>query len=289
NDRAGEEIDTVEEGTRTESDHVPLEVELLGPRVVETGKGKKEIVVERSDWTEEGRREYHEKCEGWKSTQTKTEDIWKEMKEKVKSAITKRKKKIIPWRLGRREWYNKEWKERKRRLRRLMREWKKGRIGKDEYVKERKEHKEWCKEQKRRHESEEVEKIRKVKNEAEAWKYINKYRKRKAEGISEEIQMEEWRNHFMEILGGTEERVMLEIEEEGEEDGEREEVAEGIEEISREEVIEVIKKLKMGKATGEDGIENEAWRFMQKEMGEEFLKLINRIWKGEGIPGDWNK
>ncbi|XP_024868404.1 golgin subfamily A member 6-like protein 2 [Temnothorax curvispinosus] len=72
------------------------------------------------------------------------QDIWKEMKEKVKSAITKQKKRIIPWRLGRKEWYNKEWKERKRRLRRLMRDWKKGKIGKEEYVRERKEHKEWC-------------------------------------------------------------------------------------------------------------------------------------------------
>lgn len=28
---------------------------------------------------------------------------------------------------------------------------------------------------------------------------------------------------------------------------------------------------------------------MQKDVGEEFLKLINRIWKGKGILGDWNK
>lgn len=27
---------------------------------------------------------------------------------------------------------------------------------------------------------------------------------------------------------------------------------------------------------------------MSKEIGKEFWKLINRIWK-EGIPGDWNK
>ncbi|TGZ51728.1 Flagellar attachment zone 1-like protein, partial [Temnothorax longispinosus] len=54
----------VEEGIRTESDHVPLEVELTGPRVMETGRRKKEMELERSDWTEEGKREYHEKCEG---------------------------------------------------------------------------------------------------------------------------------------------------------------------------------------------------------------------------------
>lgn len=51
----------------------------------------------------------------------------------------------------------------------------------------------------------------------------------------------------------------------------------------------MLKKLKKAKAPGEDGIENEAWRFMSKEMGEEFWKMINRVWKGEGIPLDWNK
>jgi len=158
-----------------------------------------------------------------------------------------------------------------------MRDWKKRRIGKEEYVRERKEHKEWCKVQKSRHENEEEEKIRSIKSEAEAWKYTNKYRNKKTEGISEEIQMDEWRDHFMELLGGTKERVVLDIEDEEEEDGTGVEVEEGVEEKSREEVIEVIKKLKMGKATGEDGIENEAWRFMQKDVGEEFLKLINRI------------
>ncbi|TGZ36994.1 hypothetical protein DBV15_12441, partial [Temnothorax longispinosus] len=103
NDRAGKEINIVEEGIRTESDHVPLEVELTGPRVIETERRKKEIDIEKSDWTEDGRKEYHEKCKGWSSTQINTEDIWKEMKEKIKSAITKQKKKIIPWRLGRKE------------------------------------------------------------------------------------------------------------------------------------------------------------------------------------------
>lgn len=64
---------------------------------------------------------------------------------------------------------------------------------------------------------------------------------------------------------------------------------EKIEEITREELIETLKKLKRAKAPGEDGTENEAWRFMSQELGEEFWKLINRIWKGEGIPEDWNK
>lgn len=101
--------------------------------------------------------------------------------------------------------------------------------------------------------------------------------------------MEKWREHFMEMLGKNE-RMILHIEEEDEEgDRQRERMAEEEQEITREEVIETIKKLKKAKATEEDGIENEAWRFMQKDVGEEFVKLIDKIWKGEKIPEDWNK
>lgn len=64
---------------------------------------------------------------------------------------------------------------------------------------------------------------------------------------------------------------------------------EKIEEITREELIETLKKLKRAKTPGEDGIENEAWRFMSQEIGEELWKLINGIWKREGIPEDWYK
>lgn len=69
-------MNRIEKGIRTKSDHVPLEVEITGPQVMEMGRGKKEIELERSDWTEEGRKEYHEKCERWSSTQIiDTKDI----------------------------------------------------------------------------------------------------------------------------------------------------------------------------------------------------------------------
>lgn len=73
----------------------------------------------------------------------------------------------------------------------------KRRIDKEEYVRKRKEYREWCKEQKKKHEEEEEEeeRIRNIKSEAEAWKYINKYRKKKTERISEKINIEEWKDH----------------------------------------------------------------------------------------------
>lgn len=45
----------------------------------------------------------------------------------------------------------------------------------------------------------------------------------------------------------------------------------------------------MAKASGEYGIENEAWKYISKEMGEALWKLIRNIWKSEGIPEDWNR
>ncbi|KAG7203932.1 hypothetical protein KM043_017090 [Ampulex compressa] len=65
NEAAREEVDKVIEGNRTESDHMPLEVELEGIRrerrgveIGETAEG------ERSVWSEEGVKHYYEKCEG---------------------------------------------------------------------------------------------------------------------------------------------------------------------------------------------------------------------------------
>lgn len=77
----------------------------------------------------------------------------------------------------------------------------------------------------------------------------------------------------MDLLRGTVKREELRWEKEMSEEGKEEET----EDITKEEVIRHIKKLKMAKAPGEDGIENEAWRFMSKEMGEVFTKLVGGI------------
>lgn len=97
----------------------------------------------------------------------------------------------------------------------------------------------------------EEKKIRSIKTEQEAWKYINKFRKRR-ERLDEDISKEEWRRHFMEIMEGEEKKI--EMEEEVKEEAEDEQ------KITRNEMIRQLKKLKMGKAPGEDGLENEVWR-----------------------------
>ncbi|XP_018307231.1 trichohyalin-like [Mycetomoellerius zeteki] len=176
NDRAIGEVKRVKEGIRTESDHLPLEVELIGKQETERRTKKRVIELERNDWTEEGISRYQENCRGWICKQHNVEGAWTEMREKIKNSLVRYKKKIIPWSLGKKSWYDKEWKKRKRELRKTLRDLRKRKINSEVYVTKRKAYREWCKEQKKKHEREEENKIRNIKSETEAWKYINKFR-----------------------------------------------------------------------------------------------------------------
>lgn len=113
-------------------------------------------------------------------------------------------------------------------------------------MRKRREYREWCKQQKKKHEEE--ERILNIKSEAEAWKYINKYRKKKTERISEEINIEEWKDHFIELLDDTQGKAVWQIESEEREDNKK--GKEEIEDITREKLIETLKKLKKVKAPG---------------------------------------
>ena len=181
--------------------------------------------------------------------------------------------------------HSKEWETKKRELRRKLGKLKRGKISREVYIEKRREYKEWCNKERKRHEKEEEEKIRAVKTEEEAWKYINKYRRRR-EGIDESLGKERWKEHFMRELEGTEEGESRRNGKKREEEEEKREEG-GKEEFGREEIIKQLRKLKKGKAPGENGIENEAWR--PKEIGKVLMSLINKIWKEGGIPEAWNR
>ncbi|XP_036144952.1 UPF0329 protein ECU05_1680/ECU11_0050-like [Monomorium pharaonis] len=200
----------------------------------------------------------------------------------------KEKKKIIPWKMGRRGWHSKKWKVKKRELRRDMRKMKKEKISKEEYIRKKKEYKVWYEEEREKHEREEEERIKLIGSEKEVWKYINKFRKRR-ERIDENIELKEWKKHFIELLGGTEKRIIWEEKKEKREERKEEKEMANKEEITKEELAEQLRELKKGKAPGENEIENEAWRLMLEEIGEVLWKSINRIWKEGGIPNDWNR
>lgn len=95
--------------------------------------------------------------------------------------------------------------------------------------------------------------VDRMKVEEEVWGIINRGRKRRR-NVNEEISMEDWTKHFMELAKGMERRVVgrkrkrrVERQEEGR--------------LRWEEVQREVKKMKEGKASGGDGIPGEVWKY----------------------------
>lgn len=101
-----------------------------------------------------------------------------------------------------------------------------------------------------------------VRRKSEIWKIVNKERKSRR-GINEEIELKEWKEYFMGLLGEEEERISREKvgEEEFERVGVRRE-----QDISKEEIKEALRRMRIGKASGIDEIPNELWKFEDEEL-----------------------
>lgn len=94
--------------------------------------------------------------------------------------------------------------------------------------------------------------------------------------MNENIEMGEWKEHFMRLLGGVEVRVIKRGG--GEVEGREEK-----EKIGKEEFRKIIRKLREGKAWGLDGIPREVWKYGGGEMLEKWItEFCNRIWRGKG-------
>ncbi|XP_046590232.1 uncharacterized protein LOC124293425 [Neodiprion lecontei] len=92
-----------------------------------------------------------------------------------------------------------------------------------------------------------------ARTESKIWEIVNRERK-KWKRVNEEIGEHEWREYFMGLLGGVENKVI-------EGGGTANRKGNGEEELQREEIRKVIGKLRDGKAPGGDGIVSEVWRF----------------------------
>jgi len=130
-----------------------------------------------------------------------------------------------------------------------------------DYKRKKKEYKEIY-ERKKKEENENRRKRQKSEErETEVWKIINKKRKRKKR-INEGIRPEEWKEYFMSIIGGVEDKVLR--------GGKRRRnIRRGKEqEISKGEVRQTIRKLRDRKVMNQDEISGEAWRYEGKEVEE---------------------
>ena len=164
--------------------------------------------------------------------------------------MEKKKQRYRIWR-----WWNRKCSKKKRRVKRLLKKWKEDKGEKETYMKERAKFRRMC--EQREKAEKELEEIKRAKSEKEIWDYINRGRKKRT-SASIKIKIEEWRKHFMELLNGSERKKIR-----GDREGKKK--TEGEQRLRTEEIEKQMMKLKKGKATGEDNIPSEAWKYMKGE------------------------
>ena len=160
-----------------------------------------------------------------------------------------------------------------------MRRWRRGKGEKKDYKELKTEYRELCKRKKKEEEERVIREIGEANTERKVWEIINRDRKSRKK-INEGIKEEEWREYFMSLLGGVEEKVVK---------GKGKEKREVESEIEKEEVGRVIRKLKDKKAMGKDGIGNEVWKYGGEEIENWVWEVCNRVWKGEEWLEDWKE
>lgn len=258
------------------SDHLPMVVDLKGKGVRKERNRTEYREVEV--WSDEATAKFRAECEKlvWegRTIDEKLEDLNK----KVKECVTR--KRIRVRERGEYVWWNKECEKKSRELKMMLRNKKKKRLAsyRKEIVNKRNELEEVKKRSREENDLVWREKIESVKTEFDMLNLIRNERKKK-EGICETITDEDWRNHFKDLFEG----------EEIEEGRETEDRLKGELTFTDEEIELQIKKLKKNKATGEDGIKNEAWLYGPDNVRQRLVEIIKEIGKGGGFPKGWRK
>ncbi|XP_076660673.1 uncharacterized protein LOC143364045, partial [Halictus rubicundus] len=196
----------------------------------------------------------------------------KKVIEEVRSTESKKEKK-------KRGWWDNECMEGKKELRRVLRRWKEGKEEGERYRSTKNKYKKLCEEKKEQERERILIEAGKANTEGKVWEFLRKMRGGKGGGMMKEIEMETWKEYFMGLLGGVETKI--------EGGGKRRGRGTGEEEIGMEEIERVIRRLKDGKAAGEDEMGNEIWRYGGENIRREVWKICNGVWNGEGWPEEW--
>lgn len=262
---------------RGESDHQPITIEIEGDREIKTKNREERRQIQV--WTEETIKKYKENLGTLTYEKEETNQAIEELIENMENATVYRRVGLQKEHWQRNKWWNKDCKDKKSEMRRKLKKWKKQNGSENEFRKARAEFRKLCEMRKKQKDDEEYEEILKLTSEADVWKYIKKIRK-KPTRTSEEIQMEEWKNHFMKLTGGIEEaqRSQTQTTRKKRDD----------QEITEEEMERAFNKLKKKKAPGEDKISNEQLIYANHDTKKRVMVILNKIWKGEGWPIRWN-
>ncbi|KMQ86086.1 hypothetical protein RF55_15041 [Lasius niger] len=136
-----------------------------------------------------------------------TDIMVKEIEEREEGVmvVNKEKKKVQRQKEGteakRRGWWDEEYEVKRKEVWKVLRKWRKeGGIG-EGHRKLRGEYKLLCKRKKEEENERWLREAQEARTEGEMWQIVNKERKC-WKGINEMIKMEEWKGHFMRLLGG---------------------------------------------------------------------------------------
>ena len=209
------------------------------------------------------------------------EDRWREIKNVVKKKAKKKEQRLKTWEIGMKGWWDSTCTKRKkkRKVKKEYIKWKNGTTNKDAYIKERKELRMHCIEEEKEFKENEAAELRSIKNESEVWKFFNKTR-RIRKTTENTIKKEEWNNHFIKLLEGTEERKVGASRN-------KQEVLDEKEKVTAKEIKYYFRKLKKKKAAGIDDIPNEVWLYGGEDLVNNQVCVIGKVWDGEKIPEDW--
>lgn len=176
---------------RVDSDHMPICMELQlekegrrsrDKKEEQTDSENKEEVKELTCWDEESRTLYREKSEkmGWTHNQEETADeTWARLKGIILESIVYKEKKIRQRCIGYKDWWDRECTKKKRRVKKVYVRWRRGKGTKEGYMEERKNFRLLLEKKRKKKREEEENELRQMQGATQAWKYINKKRKRR--------------------------------------------------------------------------------------------------------------
>ena len=274
NKNAEERMNNMRILERIDSDHLPITISIKVNQIE-----KKKNITDRmiQDWSAEGKNKFQIALRKiiWETKMT-VEDTIKELNSNITEAVVSRKIKLKN-RVSQKWWDEECWRA-KKKVNSTLRKWKKGEVTLEFLNAEKKRYKDFLKEKRRKEEINYQEELKSITNEREAWEHINKNRKTKTK-ICESIKMEEWKNYFQELLHGSPQAPKIK-------NVQRNCKEEDVK-VTHEDVMGQIKKLKKGKSAGSDEIKNECWIYGGEKLSEKLTELIQKVWKGEGVPDVW--
>lgn len=154
----------------------------------------------RGVWDKKGREEFRDKLGKVERCGEKMETGRKEMVERIKKALKETEMERGRLENRKRGWWDEECRRNKEKVRRELKSWRREKRDGKEHRREKKEYKELC--ERKKEENDRWEKrAMEAKKESEVWEILNRERKRRKR-ISVEIDMREWKEYFMRLLGG---------------------------------------------------------------------------------------